>query len=63
MIGRSPRLWGVNLRQGGRACTFVHPLRVVVTGPLAAYAAWFCAVAQQGYAAQPALELAQLMAM
>jgi integrase/recombinase XerD len=39
------------------------PLRVVVTGPLAAYAAGFCAeLARQGYAAQPASELAQLMA-
>ena len=39
------------------------PLRVVVTGPLAAYVAGFCAeLAQQGYAAQPASELAQLMA-
>ena len=39
------------------------PLRVVVTGPLAAYAAGFCAeLERQGYAAQPASELAQLMA-
>jgi integrase/recombinase XerD len=39
------------------------PLRVVVTGPLAAYAAGFCGeLERQGYAAQPASELAQLMA-
>ena len=39
------------------------PLRVVVTGPLAASAAGFCAeLERQGYAAQPASELAQLMA-
>jgi len=39
------------------------PLRVVVTGPLAMYAAGFCAeLERQGYAAQPASELAQLMA-
>ena len=39
------------------------PLRVVVTGPLTAYAAGFCAeLARQGYAPQPASELAQLMA-
>ena len=39
------------------------PLRVAVTGPLAAYAAGFCAeLGRQGYAAQPASELAQLMA-
>ena len=39
------------------------PLRVVVTGPLAAYAAGFCAeLARQGYAPQPASELVQLMA-
>jgi integrase/recombinase XerD len=39
------------------------PLRVVVTGPLAAYAAGFCAeLERQGYAPQPASELAQLMA-
>jgi integrase/recombinase XerD len=39
------------------------PLRVVVTGPLAAYAAGFCAeLERQGYAAQPASELVQLMA-
>jgi integrase len=39
------------------------PLRVVVTGPLAAYAAGFCAeLERQGYASQPASELAQLMA-
>src|SRR5689334_10922823 len=39
------------------------PLRVVLTGPLAAYAAGFCAeLARQGYASQPASELAQLMA-
>lgn len=39
------------------------PLRVVVTGPLAAYSAGFCAeLARQGYAAQPASELVQLMA-
>src|SRR6266581_1917968 len=39
------------------------PLRVVVTGPLAAYAGGFCAeLARQGYALQPASELAQLMA-
>jgi integrase/recombinase XerD len=39
------------------------PLRVVVTGPLAPYAAGFCAgLARQGYAPQPASELAQLMA-
>jgi integrase/recombinase XerD len=39
------------------------PLRVVVAGPLAAYAAGFCAeLERQGYAAQPASELAQLMA-
>jgi hypothetical protein len=39
------------------------PLRVVVTGPMAAYAAGFCAeLERQGYAAQPASELAQLMA-
>lgn len=39
------------------------PLRVVVTGPLAAYAPGFCAeLERQGYAAQPASELAQLMA-
>ena len=39
------------------------PLRVVVTGPLAAYATGFCAeLERQGYAAQPASELAQLMA-
>ena len=39
------------------------PLRVVVTGPLAMYAAGSCAeLERQGYAAQPASELAQLMA-
>src|SRR5262249_52431323 len=39
------------------------PLRVVVTGPLAAYAAGFCGeLVRQGYAPQPASELAQLMA-
>ena len=39
------------------------PLRVVVTGPLAAYAAGFCGeLERQGYATQPASELAQLMA-
>jgi integrase/recombinase XerD len=39
------------------------PLRVVVTGPLAAYAAGFCAeLERQGYAPHPASELAQLMA-
>jgi integrase/recombinase XerD len=39
------------------------PLRVVVIGPLAAYAGGFCAeLARQGYAAQPASELVQLMA-
>lgn len=32
------------------------PLRVVVTGPLAAYAAGFCAeLERQGYASQPAV--------
>ena len=35
----------------------------MVTGPLAAYAAGFCAeLARQGYASQRASELAQLMA-
>jgi integrase/recombinase XerD len=39
------------------------PLRVVVAGPLAAYAAGFCAeLERQGYASQPASELVQLMA-
>jgi integrase/recombinase XerD len=39
------------------------PLRVVVTGPLAGYAAGFCAeLERQGYAPQSASELAQLMA-
>jgi site-specific recombinase XerD len=39
------------------------PLRVVVTGPLATYAAGFCAeLERQGYASQPASELVQLMA-
>lgn len=39
------------------------PLRVVVAGPLSAYAAGFCAeMERQGYAPQPASELAQLMA-
>jgi integrase/recombinase XerD len=39
------------------------PLRVVVTGPLSAYAAGFCAeLERQGYAPQPASELVQLMA-
>jgi integrase/recombinase XerD len=39
------------------------PLRVVVAGPLAAYAAGFCAeLVRQGYAPQPASELVQLMA-
>jgi integrase/recombinase XerD len=39
------------------------PLRVVVTGSLAAYAAGFCAeLERQDYASQPASELAQLMA-
>jgi integrase/recombinase XerD len=39
------------------------PLRVVVTGPLASYAAGFCTgLERQGYAAHPASELVQLMA-
>jgi hypothetical protein len=43
---------GVNLRQEDEM--YVRdPLRVVVTGPLAAYAAGFCAeLERQGYAAQ-----------